>query len=128
VPRFLSAEWLTQMAAAAARSEALREAATGLDVSVRQVVRGGPDGDVIYTVRLAGGTVTVLPDGDGSDLEVTSDYATAAAMSQGRLGPAAAFASGRLKLAGRVGMLAGHAGLLAGLGDVFGTLRATTEY
>ncbi len=59
---------------------------------------------------------------------VTSDYATAAAISQGLLSPAAAFASGRLKLGGHVGIVAGRAGVLAGLGDVFGSLRATTEY
>jgi hypothetical protein len=128
VARFLSPEWLAQMAAAAGESEALRDAASGLDLRVRQVVRGGPDGDVVYTVRLVGGTVTVVP-GDGpGDLDVVSDYGTAAAISQGALSPAVAFASGRLKLGGSVGVLAGHAGVLSGLGDVFGSLRATTEY
>ena len=126
--RFLSPDWLAQMAAAAGESEALRDAASGLHLSVRQVVRGGPDGDVDYTVRLAGGTVAVVPGDGAGDLEVLSDYATAAAISQGRLSAAAAFASGRLKLGGRVGTLAGHAAVLTGLGDVFGSLRATTEY
>ena len=126
--RFLSPEWLADMADAAARSQALREAAAEVAVSVRQVVREGPDGDVAYTVHLDRGTVTVVPDEEAGDLEVVSDYATAAAISQGRLSPAAAFASGRLKVGGRVGTLAGHAAVLSGLGDVFGSLRATTEY
>jgi hypothetical protein len=128
VARFLSPEWLAQMAAAAGESEALRDAASGLDLRVRQVVRGGPDGDVVYTVRLVGGTVTVVPGHGPGDLDVVSDYGTAAAISQGALSPAAAFASGRLKLGGSVGVLAGHAGVLSGLVDVFGSLRATTEY
>ncbi|HWC09940.1 MAG TPA: hypothetical protein VG455_01835 [Acidimicrobiales bacterium] len=153
--RFLSPEWLDGMAAAAAASEALLEAATGPELRIRQLVRGGPDGDVAYTVRIGGGRVSVEPDGHAADLDVVSDYATAAAISQGRLSPAAAFATGRRKLAGRVGMLAGlrgpnaeaglrgpnaeaglrgpnadtgHAALLFELGDVFGPLRATTEY
>ena len=126
--RFLSREWLAQMAATAGASEALREAASGLDLSIRQMVRDGPDGDVAYTVRLAGGTVTVAPGGEGGDLDVVSEYGTAAAISQGKLSPAAAFASGRLKLGGSVGVLAGHARVLSGLGDVFGSLRETTEY
>lgn len=126
--RFLSPEWFAEIAACADENEALREAAAGPAVSVRQVVRGGPDGDVAYTVRLADGAVTVVPDGDAADLEVTSDYATAAAISQGRLSPAAAFASGRLKLSGQVGVLARRAGVLCGLGDVFGSLRGSTEY
>jgi hypothetical protein len=128
VARFLSPEWFAQMAAAAGESEGLRDAASGLDLRVRQVVRGGPDGDVAYTVRMADGAVTVLPDDGPGDLDVVSDYVTAAAISQGALSPAAAFASGRLKLAGSVGVLAGHAGVLSGLGDVFGSLRAATEY
>ncbi len=126
--RFLSSEWLAEMAVVAAESAALREAASGLELSVRQVVRDGPEGDVAYTVRLADGTVTVVPDDGAGDLEVLSDYVTAAAISQGRLSAAAAFASGRLKLGGRVGALAGHAGVLSGLGDLFGSLRATMEY
>lgn len=126
--RFLSPDWLAQMADAIGESAALREAAGRLDLSVRQVVRGGPDGDVTYTVRLAHGAVTVVPGGGAGDVEVVCDYPTAAAISQGRLSPAAAFASGRLKLGGRVGALAGHAGVLSGLTDVFGSLRATTEY
>ena len=126
--RFLSPEWLDRMAAAAAGSEALREVAGGAGVSIRQVVRGGPDGDVTYTVRMGGGAVSVEPAGGTADLEVVSDYATAAAISQGRLSPAAAFASGRLKLGGSVGVLTRHGGLLSGLADVFGSLRAITEY
>lgn len=126
--RFLSPDWLAEMAAVAAESEALRDAASAIDLSVRHVVRDGPDGDVAYTVRLARGAVTVVPGDGAGDLEITSDYPTAAAISQGRLSPAAAFASGRLKLGGRVGVLAGHAGVLSGLGDAFGSLRATTEY
>ena len=124
--RFLSPEWLTQLAAAAGASS-LRERAAGLDLSIRQVVRGTPDGDVAYTVRLRDGTVTVVPDGT-AHVELTSDYATAAAISQGRLSPVTAFASGRLKLGGQVGVLAGQAGLLSELGDLFGSLRASTEY
>jgi hypothetical protein len=128
VARFLSSEWLAEMAVVAAESTVLREAASGLELRVRQMVRGGPEGDVAYTVRLADGTVTVVRDDGPGDLEVASDYATAAGISQGLLSPAAAFASGRLKVGGRVGALAGHAGVLSGLGDVFGSLRGTTEY
>ena len=135
--RFLSSEWLAQLAAAAGESQPLRDSASGVDVSIRQLVRGGPDGDVAYTVRLARGTVTVVRGDDPGDVEVVSDYATAAAISRGDLSPAAAFASGRLKLGGNVATLAGlrgpnadgsHAGALSGLGDLFVSLRATTEY
>ncbi len=127
VARFLSPEWLAEMAAAADRSDAVRTLARGLDVRVRQVVLGAPDGDVAYTMRFRDGAVVFVP-GGGGDVEVTSDYATAVDISRGRLSPAMAFASGRMKLGGRVGVLAANAGLLSALGDVFASVRATTEY
>jgi hypothetical protein len=127
VARFLSPEWLAQLEAAAAGAR-LRDTADGLDLTVRQVVRGGPGGDLAYTVHLSADGVTVTPGGEGGDLEVAQDYATAAAISQGRLTPAAAFAAGRIKLGGRLDLLVGHASLLAGLGDLFSSVRASTEY
>lgn len=127
--RFLSAEWLDQLAATAAASDDLRRASTGASVAVRQVVTGGPDGDVDYVVRLHHGTVSVCPGPDGlTDVEIAEDYATAAAISQGMLTPAAAFAGGRLKLGGRVGVLVEHAPLFTALGGLFATTRATTTY
>lgn len=53
--RFLSPELLEQLELAAVGSEQLREAAGHVELSVRQVVEGGPDGDVSYSVRLARG-------------------------------------------------------------------------
>lgn len=79
-------------------------------------------------MRLADGTVTVTPGGDGVDIRVAHDYATAAAISRGELTPSAAFAAGRVRLGGRVGLLARHGDVVAGLGDVFGAVRAGTEY
>ncbi len=125
--RFLSAEWLEQVAATAAADDDLRRASAGATVAVRQVVTGGPEGDVDYVVRLDRGTVSVGPGGP-ADVEITEDYATAAAISQGLLTPAAAFAVGRLKLGGRVGLLVEHAPLFAALGGVFAASRVTTTY
>ena len=128
--RFLSPEWLAALGAATAGSERLRQAAQGVDLTLRQVVLGGPEGDVAYTVRLAHGTATVNPaDGeDGADLEMVQDYDTAAAISRGELTPASAFAAGRLKVGGSVGLLVRHNEVATGLGDLFASLRAETSY
>ncbi|MDP8938117.1 MAG: SCP2 sterol-binding domain-containing protein [Actinomycetota bacterium] len=127
--RFLSAEWLDQLAETAAASDHLRRASTGTSVVVRQVVTGGPDGDIDYVVRLDHGTVSVSPGAEGpADVEITEDYATATAISQGLLTPAAAFAAGRLKIGGRVGLLVEHAPAFAALGGVFAASRAATTY
>jgi putative sterol carrier protein len=101
--RFLSPEWLDHLASRMASA-----GASGHRVSVHQRVTGGPEGDVEYTVRLEGDTVTVEPGPGPADVQLVQDYATAAAISEGRLSPAAAFAAGRLKLGGRVGLLVEH--------------------
>jgi len=136
VVRFLSPEWLDALAAAAAGSEPLRRAVADVDLTLRQVVVGAPEGDVAYSLRLAHGTATVTPDvtvtvgagGDDVDLEVVQDYPTAVAISRGDLTPAAAFAAGRIRLGGRVGLLIRHGDVATGLGDLFASLRASTSY
>lgn len=125
--QFLSPEWLDQLAATAASSDDLRRAAAGVTVAIRQVVTGAPGGDVDYVVRLDRGQVSVRGDG-AADVEITEDYATAAAIGQGLLTPAAAFAGGRLKLGGRVGLLVEHAPVFSALGRVFAASRAATTY
>ncbi|HEX3394852.1 MAG TPA: hypothetical protein VHS52_10015 [Acidimicrobiales bacterium] len=135
--RFLTREWLDALAAEAAGSDRLCGAVTDIDLTVRQVVLGGPDGDVAYTLRMAHGTVAVTPDdrttraggdSDDVDLEVVQDYPTAVAISRGDLAPAAAFAAGRIRLGGRVGLLTRHGDVVGGLGDLFASLRASTTY
>jgi len=132
--RFLSPEWLDRLATTAASSDDLRRASADLRVGIRQVVTGGPDGDVAYVVRLDRGRVSVTPDTNGAgaaagaDVEITEDYATAAAIHQGLLTPAAAFAAGRLKLGGRVGLLVEHAPVFSALGGIVPGSGATTTY
>jgi len=136
VARFLTPEWLDALQAAAAGSERLRRAVADIDLTVRQVVVGAPDGDMAYSLRMAHGTVAVTPDDPATraaedhdvDLEVVQDYPTAVAISKGELAPAAAFAAGRIRLGGRVGLLTHHGDVVGGLGDLFASLRASTSY
>jgi putative sterol carrier protein len=130
--RFLSAEWLDGMASSMA------PAPPDVSVAIHQRVTGGPEGDVEYTIRLAGGTVSVEPGperpserggGPGpADVEIVEDYETAAAISQGLLSPAAAFAAGRLRLGGPVRSLIEHQEALAAVGERMAALAAATTY
>jgi hypothetical protein len=120
--RFLSGEWLERLAGA------LSAASPAEAVSIHQRVTGGPEGDVEYTVRLDAGTVSVEPGPGPADVEIVQDYATAAAISQGTLSPAAAFAAGRLRLAGSVDTLVGHQDAVAALGPLLAGLREGTTY
>ena len=122
--RFLSPEWLEHMSTATA------DAAPAVVLSVHQRVTGGPDGDVEYTLRLAEGRVRFEP-GPASvpaDVGFTSDYDTAAAISQGRISPASAFAAGRLRVGGAVGSLVSHQAAFAEIGTLLAGVPEATTY
>ncbi|MGH2684617.1 MAG: hypothetical protein ACRDJP_04015, partial [Actinomycetota bacterium] len=57
--RYLSAEWLEAVDAAAAGDDDLRKATHGLHLTVQQRVTGGPDGEVAYHLVLDDGSVEV---------------------------------------------------------------------
>lgn len=126
--RFLSQEWLEHMASVTST------ASPATVISVHQRVTGGPDGDAEHTLRLADGKVTFEPgpvsvsEGGAADIELTSDYGTAAAISQGRLSPAAAFAAGRLHVAGSVTSLVVCQEAFADLGTLLAGVADATTY
>jgi hypothetical protein len=120
--RFLSPEWLARLA------EATAHAAPQGSLSIHQRVTGGPDGDVEYTLRLAEGKVAFEPGPGPADVEVTSDYETAAAISQGRLSPAAAFAAGRLRMGGSVTALVANQEVVSDLGSLLTAVAGATTY
>ncbi len=120
--RFLSREWLDHLSSL---TSATSPATT---LSIRQRVTGGPDGDVEYILRLAGGKVAFEPGAGDADLELTSDYETAAAISQGVLTPAAAFAAGRLRIGGPVSAVVAHQEALADIGTLLAGVASDTTY
>ena len=127
--QFLSPAWIEQIASSAAARDVPPPLAPEISLTVRQTVRGGPEGDVSYSVRLAQGFVTVTPDDPGeADVEVSSDYDTAVAISKGELSPAVALAAGLLRVGGKVGLLVEHHDAFLALGDLMGPVRTTTEY
>ena len=133
--RFLSEEWFALARAAlsdAAGPPPGDDAGAGAEakpVAVRHRVTGGPDGDVDYLVRASLGRFTIEPGGGGpADIEIIETYDSAAAISQGLLTPAAAFAAGQLKLAGDVALLAERQSDFVALGQLLAPVRATTTY
>jgi len=124
--RFLSSDWLAELSAEASTAK------TGpLDDSfaVQQLVTGGPEGDVSWTVRIGNGSFAVQA-GVVEDplVTFTQDYATAVEIHQGTLSAQAAFMTGRLRVSGNVGLLLERQDVLTALDDVFATSRATTTY
>lgn len=135
VARFLSSEWIERLAERSATASRPRTAPDGeasdSPVTVLIRVTGGPEGDVEYLARFQAGGVQITADpprNPTAQVLVVQDYATAADISRGELTPASAFASGRMKVGGQVGLMVQHRDALALLGDVFAALRAETKY
>ena len=107
----------------------MQAAASGVSLTVQQVVTDGPDGEVAWHVRLGDGKVEVGP-GRAPDAEVviTQSHQTATAVGRGGLSPAEAFATGRLKLAGQVGLLIRHQPAFEQLGVALAAVRETTTF
>jgi hypothetical protein len=122
--RFLSPEWLDRLGAATST------ASPDVALSVCQRVTGGPAGDVEYVLRVARGQVRVEPGPPAGpvDVELTTDYETAAAISRGWLSPAAAFAAGRLRVGGAVGSLVAYQESFAQLGALLAGMAEATTY
>ncbi len=127
--RFLSEEWFALVRTAVAGAAVDAPARGPGAATVRHRVTGGPDGDVDYVVRAGSGAFSVEPGAAGAvDTEILESYDVAAAINQGRLTPSAAFAAGRLKLAGDVALLADHRDDFAALGRLLEPVRAVTTY
>jgi hypothetical protein len=105
MPRYLSAAWF-----ASAGSEPLPEP---LEMILEQVVRGTPDGDVVYRVEVAGDQARIVwpvPAGaPAADLRVSTDWETAVSVARGDLSAQRALMEGRLRFSGTPGPLAGAA-------------------
>ena len=128
MPRFATAEWVAALADAAADA-ALPEAGDAEPLTIRHVVEGGPEGDVAWWVRVAGGRVDAGPGpGVGADVVLTADYDTAAAVARGDLLARQALLAGRLRVSGEPGRLTRSAAALAALDRALVGLRAETEY
>ena len=112
----------------------MRAATSGVSpaatLRIHQRVTGGPDGEVEYTLALADREVRFEPGPPAGppDVELTTDYATAAAISQGRLSPAAAFAAGRLRMGGAVGSLVAQQEAFADIGRLLAGVAGETTY
>jgi putative sterol carrier protein len=118
-------------------------AASGLDtlqIRIRTIVSGGPDGERGYEISLGHGTdgVRLLPTDDadphpGASPDATTitfrtDIATATGIASGAQGAQAAFMAGRLRVEGDTRLLMAHQDVLRALDDVFAPLRASTDF
>lgn len=123
--RFLSAEWIEALDAAA------REAAVpdGVTLTIQQVVTGDGGPELHYHLVLEDGRLRVHPgEAAAADVTLVQTREVAAALSRGELNAQQALEAGRLKLRGDIGALGRHGKALTALQDVFAAVRSATEY
>lgn len=131
MPPFLSPAWIDALAGAldGAPPSPAASSATTSKLKLRHRIHGGPGGDVEFGVELGpdGPSIKPGPVAD-ADVEVTQDYETAVAISRGTITPAVAFASGRVRMGGKVGLLTQHRDGLSAFADALAALRERTAY
>ena len=125
--KFLSPEWAETVTAALNNSGDVKDVLGDVELTLQQVVTGGPDGEVTYWTRFANG---VVEGGVGEvsepDVTITQDYETAAALSRNDLNAQSAFMQGKLKVKGNMGKLLQNQTAIQELGPVMASVQ--TEY
>jgi hypothetical protein len=133
VVRFLSTEWVAALDDAARRAPATEGLPAGRFVLEQRVRNpGDPGSEVRYRFEFEGGGLRVRPsepdeDAD-ADLTVACDRATAVALARGETNAQQALTAGALRLHGDVDRFAAARDALLTVGDVFASVRATTEF
>ena len=113
--KFLSDEWAQALKAELNQSEDFRRAAAGHQATIQQVITGG-EGDAHYWITIGDGQIDLgVGDIEGEDATITQSYDSAAALARGELSPVTAFMTGKLKIAGNMGMILGLQGALSRL-------------
>jgi putative sterol carrier protein len=113
--KFLSDGWAAALKQELNQSDAFRQAAAGQKATIQQVITGG-DGDTHYWITIEDGRIDLgVGDVEGEDATITQSYDSAAGLARGELSPVTAFMTGKLKIAGNMGLILGLQGALAQL-------------
>ena len=111
--KFLSEEWAEALKAELNSSESFKEAAAGKTATIQQVIGSGDD-EIHYWISLADGAIDMgIGDAASADATITETYDTAIALAKSELSPVTAFMTGKVKIAGNMGMLLGLQSVLA---------------
>jgi putative sterol carrier protein len=124
--KFLSEEWAEALKAALNEDEAFRTAAGEVSARIQQVI-DADGGETRYWIVIADGAIDMgIGDLDPVDATITQSYETAAALSRGELNAVTAFMTGKIKVAGNMGLLLSLQGALTRLPDAMSSIQ--TEY
>lgn len=124
---FLTPEWATALKDELNGREAFRSAAAGQRATIQQVITGADGDDVRYWIRIEEGAIDLgVGDAEGADATITQSYDTAVALARSELSAVTAFMTGKIKIAGNMGLLLGLQGALAQLPPAMAAIE--TDY
>jgi putative sterol carrier protein len=112
---FLSTEWADAVKAQLNANEEFRAAASGQNATIQQIITS--DGDQThYWIEIADGTIDLgVGDAGEPDATITQSYDTAVKLAKSELSVVTAFMTGKVKVAGNMGLLMGLQGALSQL-------------
>ena len=114
--KFLSDEWLGEVASRLNSNEAFQSAAKGQAARIQQQISGAPEGDVSYGFVLDGGKVEMSKgEIENPEATVSQDYPTAVAIGKQELSGQQAFMQGKLKVSGNLMKIMQIQGALAAM-------------
>ena len=127
--RYLSLDWIDELARAVAADEHLRELAGSHEIGLTQVVGDGPDGDVTYHLQVGDGTAQFGPGvAEPEHVRMEQSWDTAVAVATGDLNAQDAFVNGHIRLYGDQQRLLDAQPIFGALDSVLAALRERTEY
>ena len=113
--KFLSTEWADAVKAELNANDAFRQAAASQQATIQQVITS-EEGDTHYWIVIAEGAIDMgVGDADAPDATITQSYDTAVKLAKSELSVVTAFMTGKVKVAGNMGMLMGLQGALSQL-------------
>jgi putative sterol carrier protein len=114
--RFLSTEWADAVKAELNTNETFRQAAVQ-KATIQQVITPGDGGpDTHYWIEIAEGSIDMgVGDADAPDATITQSYETAVKLAKSELSVVTAFMTGKVKVAGNMGLLMALQGALSQL-------------
>jgi putative sterol carrier protein len=124
--QFLSTEWADAVKAELNTNDAFRQAAASQQATIQQVITS-EEGDTHYWIVIADGAIDMgVGDADAPDATITQSYDTAVMLAKSELSVVTAFMTGKVKVAGNMGMLMGLQGALSQLPTAMQTVE--TDY
>jgi putative sterol carrier protein len=112
---FLSEEWAQALKDALNADEAFTAAAASTPARLQQVITGDA-GEMRYWIVIADGAIDMgVGELENPDATITQGYESAVALAKNELNPVTAFMTGKIKIAGNMGLLLSLQGALARL-------------